>query len=170
MWCRTWSRVQVRLQEDCQSQALVVLRIRKVRRRRQQPEMAQSLMYGTPSRECGEVSRPSGRATPDPYGRWRVQSRSYSSDGLVLLLGKKEAWTPLPWRALEEIPELLRGRGWIPIGSTYATEAVEGTLDGHLKKYLARATAGWVAVVLENAGVIEIDRSRPARVKLSHGW
>jgi hypothetical protein len=77
---------------------------------------------------------------------------------------------PIPWEALEEVPDLLRGRSWVPIGSTYSTHAAEGTLDGHLKGYIARATGGWIAVVLERAGVLEIDRSRPARVKLAAGW
>ena len=31
-------------------------------------------------------------------------------------------------------------------------------------------TAGWVAVVLEAAAVITVDRSRPARIKLRSGW
>ena len=31
---------------------------------------------------------------------------------------------------------------------------------------LTRATAGWVAVVLEQADIITIDRQRPARVRL----
>jgi hypothetical protein len=87
-----------------------------------------------------------------------------------LLLGEKEAWTPLPWLALEQVPDLLRGRGWIPIGSAYSTDSQPGSLDEHLKRFLKRATAGWVAVVLEAAGVITVDRSRPARVKLRPGW
>jgi len=58
----------------------------------------------------------------------------------------------------------------VPIGGTYSVDAVAGTLDAHLKRFIARATAGWVAVVLEQAGVIEIDRARPARVRLQPGW
>ena len=57
-------------------------------------------------------------------------------------------------------------REWVPIGSKYETTADARTLDGYLKGYMKRATAGWVAAVLERAGVIEIDRSRPARVRL----
>ncbi len=94
----------------------------------------------------------------------------YTVDGLILLLGEKEARTPPPWRALEEIPEVLRGRGWVPIGGSYSVSSQPGSLDQHLKKYLNRATAGWVAVVLESAGVATLDRSRPMRVKLRPGW
>jgi hypothetical protein len=64
---------------------------------------------------------------------------------------------------------LLRGRG---MGSCWqrVLDTGPGTLDEYLKTYLKRATAGWVAVVLEHAGVVAIDRSRPARVKLNSRW
>ena len=59
---------------------------------------------------------------------------------------------------------------WVLIGSVYSTDSHQGSLDEHLKKYLKRATAGWVAAVLEKAAVITIDRSRPAQIKLRSGW
>jgi hypothetical protein len=105
-----------------------------------------------------------------PSGKGRFTVARYTSDGLVLVLGEKEAWTPLPWRALEKLPDYLRGRGWILIGSAYSTDSKVGSLDEYLKRFLKRATAGWVAVVLEKAALLEIDRSRPARVKLRAGW
>jgi hypothetical protein len=105
-----------------------------------------------------------------PSGRGHFTVARYTAEGFVLLLGEKEAWTPLPWRALEEVPDLLRGRGWVLIGSVYSTDSQPGSLDEHLKRFLKRATAGWVAVILEQAAVITIDRSRPARFKLCPGW
>jgi hypothetical protein len=105
-----------------------------------------------------------------PTGRGSFTVARYTSDGLVLLLGEKQAWTPLPWAALDSVPDLLRGRGWVPIGGTYRTDATPGTLDAHLKTYLQRATGGWVAVVLETAGVVRIDRGRPASVRLTDEW
>jgi len=86
-----------------------------------------------------------------------------------LLLGEKEAWTPLPWRALEEVPDFLRGRGWVRIGSLYSVDSLQGSLDEHLKRFLKRTTAGWVSVVLERAAVITANRSRPAHIKLRPG-
>ncbi len=94
----------------------------------------------------------------------------YTTEGLVLLLGTKEAWTPLPWQAMEGVPDFLRGRGWVAIGSLYSTDSQPGSMDEYMKSFLKRATAGWAAVVLERAGVLAIDRSRPARVKLRPGW
>jgi hypothetical protein len=105
-----------------------------------------------------------------PSGRGHFTVARYTADGLVLLLGEKEAWTPLPWCALEQVPDFLRGRGWVLIGSVYSMDSQQGSLDEHLKRFLKRATAGWVAVVLERAAVITVDRSRPAHVKLRPGW
>ncbi|MBX3286407.1 MAG: hypothetical protein KF703_13750 [Actinobacteria bacterium] len=86
--------------------------------------------------------------------------------GVVLLLGAQEAWTPLRWEAWEGSARFLADRDWVHIGSKYDTGADAGTLDEYLKGHMKRATAGWVAAVLEHAGVVEIDRGRPARVRL----
>lgn len=113
----------------------------------------------------------------------------FTSEGFVLLLGDKEAWTPLPWAAVEEIPDLLRGRSWVPIGSTYSMPglpwclngpgssrstggcsdlqvptSIKGTLDAHLKRFIARATAGYV--VIHGALPAEV----PARTSARAGW
>lgn len=72
------------------------------------------------------------------------------------------AWqTPLPWQALEQVPDFLRGRGWVLIGSSYSIDGTPGSLDAHPKTFLKTATAGWIAVVLEKARVITVDRTRP---------
>jgi hypothetical protein len=63
-----------------------------------------------------------------------------------------------------------RGRGWVLVGGAYSTQRQPGSLDEYLKTFLKRATAGWVAVLLERAGVLMIDRSQPIRVTLSSGW
>lgn len=84
----------------------------------------------------------------------------------MLPLGEKEARTPLTWECLEGIVPFLAHRSWVDIGSVYATQADPDTLDGYLKSFVKRATAGWVASVLERAGIIEIDRRRPARVRI----
>jgi hypothetical protein len=105
-----------------------------------------------------------------PSGRGQFTVAEYSARGIVLLLGAKQARTPLPWQALEQVPDFLRGRGWVLIGSVYSTDGTPGSLDAHLKTFLMRATAGWIAVVLEKAGVITLDRTPPARIKLRPDW
>ena len=71
---------------------------------------------------------------------------------------------------MEGIPHFMRGLGWVAIGSLYSTDIQPGSLDEYLKGFLKRAIAGWVAVVLERAGVLTIDRSRPGRVRLHSDW
>jgi hypothetical protein len=90
--------------------------------------------------------------------------------GIVLLLGEQQTSTPLSWECLEGIVEHLRGRGWMKIGSKYEVTADPDTLDAYLKRCTKRATAGWVAAVLERAGVIRINRSRPTSVRLEPGF
>jgi hypothetical protein len=96
--------------------------------------------------------------------------KDLSDKGILLLLGKQEAHTPLTWSCLEGIAAHLRGRGWVKIGSTYDVHGDPDTLDGYLKSCLKRATAGWVAAVLERAGVVSIKRARPAAVQLRSGF
>jgi hypothetical protein len=60
----------------------------------------------------------------------------------------------------------LGGKGWVEIGSRYEVGGKVGTLDGYLKRCVKRATAGWVAALLEAAGLVEVVRSRPAKVRL----
>ena len=62
------------------------------------------------------------------------------------------------------------GGGWVLIGSSYSIDGTPGSLDAHLKTCLKTATAGWIAVVLEKARVITVDRTRPARIELRPGW
>jgi hypothetical protein len=87
--------------------------------------------------------------------------------GIVLLLGAGEHRTPLTWVCLEGILPLLRGRGGeIEIGSRHDVFGKPGTLDEYLKNCTKRTTAGWVAVVLEAAGLVDLIHTRPARIRL----
>lgn len=141
------------------------------RRPRPEPAATRALSHQPgPVQAAVRASIQPGDTLATPTGRGTFRIARYSVESIVLLLGEKEAWTPLPWQAFEEVPDLLRGRGWLLIGGTYSVEATEDTLDAHMKRFLNRATAGWVAVVLERAGVVSIDRSRPSKVRLNDGW
>lgn len=114
-------------------------------------------------RECvnsGDVLHTPGQGKPFVVDRIDAQ-------GLVLLLGKGEWETRLPWDALEGIPGIFQGRGWLRTTGSFNPNPDTATLDGHLKQYVNRETANWVAVVLEYAGVFELDRSRPVKARLS---
>lgn len=55
--------------------------------------------------------------------------------------------------------------GRVPInGSGKSTEIVVGALDGCLNCHVKKLTAGWVAALLEEAGVVKIDHDPPAHV------
>jgi len=104
------------------------------------------------------LSTPS-RGSPFSIGR-------IDDKGIVLLLGQKETPTPFTWECLEGAVEFLKDRGWVEIGMQYDTSGRSGTLDGYLKDFINRATAGWVAAVFEAAGLVQIDRRSPAKVRL----
>ncbi|MFA9430019.1 hypothetical protein [Egicoccus sp. AB-alg2] len=106
-----------------------------------------------------------GQSLLTPTGASFVLDR-IDARGIVLLLGQGQSHTRLPWQALEEIPGVFEGRGWLRTTGTFDTESEEGSLSAHLKRFVKRETANWVAVVLEKAGVLELDRSRPVRARL----
>jgi len=72
-----------------------------------------------------------------PSGRGHFTVARYTADGLVLLLGEKEAWTPLPWRALEEVPDFLRGRGWVLNGQSQHARSAADPGASRCQTYLA---------------------------------
>jgi hypothetical protein len=111
-----------------------------------------------------------GDRLPTPTGTATFVVHELRDDELVLLLGEKQAWTPLSWECLEHIVEFLRGRDWVPIGANRLLPGDRATLDGYMKGCLKRQTANYVAVVLERAGLVELDRERPARVRLRRAW
>lgn len=108
-----------------------------------------------------------GSQLPAPTGRAVFVVHELNSTEMVLLLGQKRAWTPLSWDCMEGVPEFLRNRGWVRVGASRDVRGNPGTLDGYLKNCLKRQTADYAAVVLELAGVVELDRETPAHVRLS---
>lgn len=88
-----------------------------------------------------------------------------SGDGIVLELGEQRTPTRFTWACLEGVLPFLEKHGRVPItGSGMSKEIVQGTLDGYLKGYVYRYTASYVAALLEKAGVVTIDTTRPASV------
>jgi hypothetical protein len=104
--------------------------------------------------------------TPSASQPFRVSR--INLEGVVLELGRHGAPTLLPWYCLEGVPGFLRGHGDVRIGgSGKAIRIAPNTFDGYLKEYMGRLTASCVAAVLEKAGVVEIQRTRPASIRLS---
>lgn len=88
-------------------------------------------------------------------------------DGVVLLLGAGARPVTLGWDCLEGLVPFLAERGTIDIGGRHEVAGNPGTLDEYLKGCVKRTTAGWVAVLLEEAGILAVVRDRPARVRLA---
>lgn len=92
-------------------------------------------------------------------------------NGILLLLGEQLNETPLSWECLEGIlPFLCRYPGWVPAGGTFVVQGERGTLDEYLKDCISRQTSRWVAVVLEAAGVVRVDKGPPLRVRLTEQY
>jgi len=87
--------------------------------------------------------------------------------GVTMLFGRQQTPTHFGWPVWESVLAFLGGSGWVELGGRFATQTAPGSLDSYLKNHMKRATAGWVAVVLEAAGLVEIDRRRPARVRVN---
>jgi len=110
-----------------------------------------------------------GDILPTPTGQATFEVSELSSQGLALLFGPARTRTLMPWPCLEDVLGFLRGRGWVPVAANRDVNSDHG-LDGYFKGWVRRQTANYVAVVLERAGVVELDRQRPARVTLAAGW
>ena len=106
-----------------------------------------------------------GEVLPTPTGTAAFVVDQLDAEGLSLLFGPKKTRTLLSWRCLEGVPGYLRGRGWVLVGANRDVNSDYG-LDGYLKGWIKRQTANYVAVVLERAGIVELDRERPAQVRL----
>jgi len=65
------------------------------------------------------------------------------------------------------VPFLRRHPGWVPAGGTCVVAGERGTLDESLKDCISRQTSRWVAVVLQEAGVVRVDEGPPLRVQLT---
>ena len=88
------------------------------------------------------------------------------SDGLVLLLGSGRNSVKLPWACWEGIPAMLSHKDWMKVGGTYLMDGEPDTLDEYLKGFTGTSTSRWVARVLEEAGIVEIDTGPPLMIRL----
>lgn len=93
-----------------------------------------------------------------------------SDESLILLVGKKLNQTVIRWEQLEVALDELPHRKWLVVGGEFKTEGDPQTLDGALKKHvIKRSIASYVAPVLVEASLAEVDGGRPLRIKLTLG-
>ena len=82
------------------------------------------------------------------------------SEKVLIEAGRTPCTIKILASALEEAPNFLRGKGWVKIGPAQENSD-EPSLDT-----LARTRAPYVAPLLELAAIAEIDRNRPAKIRL----
>lgn len=88
-------------------------------------------------------------------------------EGILLVLGETESRARVSWECLEGVPSFLhQHRGWIRAGGSHAATGEPGTLDEHLKRDLPTHVANYVTRVLRDAGVVEVARGLPVRLRL----
>ena len=86
------------------------------------------------------------------------------SEKVLIETGRTPSIIKIPASALEEAPNFLRGKGWISI------QPVQENTDKLSLDTLARSRAPYVAPLLELAEIAEIDRSRPAKIRLKASY
>lgn len=103
-----------------------------------------------------------------------VQSKRFivehiSEAEVILLIG--EGWrTTIPAKCLNGIPNFLKGKDWVEIGAIHDYASKPGTLEDYMNnsKPEKRSTGNYVASILEHAGIVDIDRKPPSKVRLSN--
>jgi len=93
-----------------------------------------------------------------------------NSEKILIETGKKPSILKIPASALEEAPNFLRGKGWVRIGAVHEISD-ELSLDTFIKRFShGTSLASYVAPLLELAEIAEIDRSRPAKIRLKASY
>ncbi len=108
-----------------------------------------------------------GDVLETPIRRKKFNVESISPSGITLMIGK--GWrTPIPAECWDGIPNFLKGKGWVEIRGKHLCESEPGTLEYYLNKSKpqSRSTSNYVAPILEHAGIVEIDRKLPSKVRL----
>lgn len=101
-----------------------------------------------------------------------VQSKEFtlkhiSEVEVTILIGKGRK-TTIPAECLNGIPDFLKGNDWVEIGAIHDYACKPGSLEDYINNSKSEKTSvgNYVASILEHAGIVEIDRDAPSRVRL----
>ena len=119
----------------------------------------------------------SGMVLYTPVKRVKFKIDSIDAEKVVFSVGTKTL-IPIPRRCFDGIPAFLSGKGWVKIGPAY-NKAQSETLQEHLdfvgwgagsvgsdQKKSHSSDANYVASVLEYLKIVEVNHSRPSKVRL----
>jgi len=106
-----------------------------------------------------------GKVLYTPSRRVPFAVERVEAEGVTFLVGASKWKIKVPTECWEGITSYLRDRGWVKIGAIHDT-ANAGTLEAYLDKYVKRSSSSYVVPVLEKIKIVEVHRSRPARIRL----
>ncbi len=88
---------------------------------------------------------------------------------VILFIGKRRR-TTIPASCLNGIPNFLKGKDWIEIGAIHDYACKPGTLEDYVNDSKPEKTSvgNYVASILEHAGIVDIDRKPPSKVRLTN--
>jgi hypothetical protein len=94
---------------------------------------------------------------------------SVDTERVVFSVGAKTL-IPIPKAIWNDIPEFLRGQGWVRIGAR-RNVALKATLQYFIDHHPSRgpqhsADANYVVSVLKHLNIVEVKHSRPSEVRL----
>ena len=102
--------------------------------------------------------------------RARFEVHNLSRVGVELLLGQSKTRALIRWTCLEGIPAFLNRKDWVEIGATHNATVKPGTLETYLRTCLRLSTGGYVAALLAEAEIVDVDPLPPAKDRLKKGW
>ena len=108
--------------------------------------------------------------TPVRRAQFTVDSIDLENGMVVFSVGAKTR-IKIPRACWDGIPNFLRGKNWIKIGSRHDT-APRGTFEEYLDQWWSEGKshasgASYVVPVLEYLGIVEVDHNMPSKVRLS---
>jgi len=112
--------------------------------------------------DCAPVSAGTVMKTPSGRGEFRI--KQIGREGIEVEVGKGGYPIHIPRECWNGLPEFLENKGWVRIGATHSITR-DFTLDSYLKRFTSgTSAASYVATILEKAGLVKIDRSRPNKI------
>ena len=95
----------------------------------------------------------------------------YEPNAVVFSVGVNHLPIPVPRACWDGIPDFLRGKPWVRIGSKHDV-AEKGTLEEYLDthqnphQHRHPSWGSYVVPVLEHLGIVEVDHCTPSKVRL----
>ena len=114
---------------------------------------------------------PVGTGFHTPVGNKLFTIASYEPNRLIFSVGANNTLIPVPRACWDNIPGFLRGRNWVKIGAKHDV-ADSGTFSQFLdtiqnpNQHRHPNWASYIVPVLEHLRIVEVDHSRPSRIRL----